>query len=511
MVIEKSEQKTEASEFFSQNLYQSTPEIDNQSAEFQNELREKVLNHYNNIYYSKEMDTKKPFWKKWQVMGSAALALVLTLTIGYVYTNQNNTKVENNENTKLALGAEIAYAEGDLEIEQSENVWSDVTANTSITEGSSFRIAGEGRAIFNLDDGSSVRLASDSGVTFTSLNPHDIVITNDNGEIYTRVVKAERSFAVVTPDATYKSLGTAYKTVNTKNLKGVYVYHSDVEVKLSDKDVVVKEGKKYLLKASKESDSKKLIQISDKEIKDDFVQWNKEQDSKEFSDQLGVLAKKPTTTQTTETKPAENVQENDKEEEPSEPAPSTGGISLSSATGFTGKFKVQWTVNNLDVSGGFKVVYNKTGAPSYPYDSPTYLDGSQRSATISGLSAGTYYVKVCRYTGSGCDSYSNQGTVTVTADVPYTPLSSINLSAGTGGVVNWSVAYQPKYGYKLVWSTTSGPVYPGSSASFYEPHKTSGDITWSGATAGNTYFVRICEYMNNGTCGVYSNEIQVTL
>jgi len=39
--------------------------------------------------------------------------------------------------------------------------------------------------------------------------------------VYARVVKAERSFTVAVDEVKYKSLGTAYKTINKETQKGV--------------------------------------------------------------------------------------------------------------------------------------------------------------------------------------------------------------------------------------------------------------------------------------------------
>lgn len=80
----------------------------------------------------------------------------------------------------------------------------------------------------------------------------------------------------------------------------------------------------------------------------------------------------------------------------------------------TGATSVAWTVSNLDTPNGFKVVWSKNSGPTYPTRSGDkyHYDSNESARNFSGLSAfkgeGYYYVRVCRYTGGGCDNYSNQ-------------------------------------------------------------------------------------------------------
>ncbi len=59
---------------------------------------------------------------------------------------------------------------------------------------------------------------------------------------------------------------------------------------------------------------------------------------------------------------------------------------------------------------GFKLVLNTTGSPTYPNDSKQYISGTSTTMP-SGLTTGTsYFVRVCKYTGSSCVDYSNEVT-----------------------------------------------------------------------------------------------------
>ena len=77
-----------------------------------------------------------------------------------------------------------------------DGVWQELKTSDNVEQGNIVRVNGDGKAIISLDDGSAIRLGKDSRVKLTSLDPNSIEIANEAGEIYTRVVKADRSFMV---------------------------------------------------------------------------------------------------------------------------------------------------------------------------------------------------------------------------------------------------------------------------------------------------------------------------
>lgn len=504
-VVEKP--KKDASRFFAENsVKESHVEQSPRTNAFQDILRQEVFQQYTNFYDSKKMENK-PLWRKWQFLAAGTFAFVVVATGLAAVTLTGN-------GSEKKLSAEVAYVEGDFEYLQDGDVWADASQDMTIVEGDSVRISGEGRAIINLDDGSSVRLASDSTVKLSSMDPENIVISNEEGEVYTRVVKADRSFKVETGDTYFESLGTAYKTINTEDKNGVFVYHSEVAVKDSaDDKVVVKEGSKYFVKNDSE-DEKEVIKLTEKDIEDEFTQWNKEQDEKEFKDELGVLSDKGSVegeTEETDKEDEEAKEEQDKEDDKvatSENKPKTNNtapttqsasISLSSVTPHSyGKFKVQWNASG-DTSQGFKVIYNTGGNPSYPNDNPVYIgDSGQRSATVSGLAAGTYYVRVCRYTGSGCDSYSNQMQVTVESQPS---ISSVSVSYSSGKLTWTTNTGTTGNGFKIVKNDVGTPTYPDNAISY---------IDGFNFTPTENGFYRICAWDGGSGCTAYSNQIEVT-
>ena len=89
------------------------------------------------------------------------------------------------------------------------------------------------------------------------------------------------------------------------------------------------------------------------------------------------------------------------------------------------------------------------------------------------------------------------GTITLIADGTKVKWTSVGVAAG---------------GFKLIWSKNTGPIYPprdGDRAEYQSPGA-SGYAMPSALSGAGTYYVRVCEFTGSG-CGVYSNEVMVTL
>ena len=99
------------------------------------------------------------------------------------------------------------------------------------------------------------------------------------------------------------------------------------------------------------------------------------------------------------------------------------------------------------------------------------------------------------------ETTSNAGTVT-----------SIALEVKLGNVVRWSSVGYSKEGFKIVWSKNPNPTYPtrDNDKYFYASDTGSSSATLDAFNGAGTYYARVCEYLG-GSCGVYSNEITVSL
>ncbi|MFZ2072648.1 MAG: peptidoglycan-binding domain-containing protein [Minisyncoccia bacterium] len=90
-------------------------------------------------------------------------------------------------------------------------------------------------------------------------------------------------------------------------------------------------------------------------------------------------------------------------------------------------------------------------------------------------------------------------------------VSSINLK-NEGKYMSWSAVGYSKNGFKIVWSKNATPTYPTRDGDKYiylsDPSAIS--TTLDAFNGSGMYYARVCEYLG-GSCGVYSNQIQVSL
>ncbi len=76
-------------------------------------------------------------------------------------------------------------------------------------------------------------------------------------------------------------------------------------------------------------------------------------------------------------------------------------------------------------------------------------------------------------------------------------------------VLDWMVdGMEAPMGFKVLYAKEANPVYPGNQYHYLSDAQVRSDY-WKGLSAG-TYHFRVCEY-RGGACGVYSNDVQVTI
>jgi len=431
------------------------------------------------------MSTSKP-----KGFFSIILVLIIGITAAVLFLRQDKP-AEEQQTADTAFGGEIIFTQGTVERGRPDGDWQRVNEGTSLEEGDSVEVMDNGKAIVKLDDGSVVRLNENSSLTLTSLDPNHIIITNNKGELYSRVVKLDRTFQVQAGKVTYESMGTAYKTIKTEKENGVEVYESKVKVINGTIDVEVEEGNKYYDAKTGDFDSVRVVlPITEADLEDDFTAWNLEKDTD--------IAVTPT------------EQEEEKED---------AKITLVA----TEDGAISWETN-IESEKGFKVVWSKSQNPTYPTrasDKYQYFsEPSTRSAKIDAFNGtARYYVRVCEYLGGECGTYSNEATVNLTeektdkeegkkdevkdndekeekdTDEANKGVSKINLSA-SGANLSWGTTGTSEKGFKIVWSKTQGPTYPTRSTDKYKylSSSNSSAYTITPFDGDGTYYVRVCEY-----------------
>jgi len=429
------------------------------------------------------------------------IILAIIISGGCYYWVSNNNSVVQNSTTET-IGAQIVWVEGGVEYKQGEGDWKRASADINLKEGDSVETLADGRAIINFDDGSAIRLDNKSTVVITSLKPEHITIKNEAGQIYSRIVKSTRIFDVQAYDVVYESLGTAYKTINKEGQKGVEVYESKVKVIDKDKkETIVEEGNKYLLENKADATvENKLVMITDADMaKDEFIVWNKEQDNKIIDSETDVVTVK------------------DEEPEPEQPAATEAKITLVAIKVDSG-LKFNWTVNGVNADQGFKLVRSTAINPVYPGNDYQYLTNKDQRTYTWGIKDGkTYYFRICQYLGGKCGVYSNNVKITAPLvekiiENPTGAVNSITLSAASGNKVLWTTNGISEQGFKIVWSKNSGPTYPCRDGDKYNylSDSSASNSSLDAFDGVGTYYVRVCEYLG-GKCGVYSNQIIITL
>jgi len=90
-------------------------------------------------------------------------------------------------------------------------------------------------------------------------------------------------------------------------------------------------------------------------------------------------------------------------------------------------------------------------------------------------------------------------------------VKSITLT-GSSSQIKWTTDGYSASGFKIVWSKNQGPTYPLRSGDQYHYYgeSTAQADELTPFDGDGVYYVRVCEYLG-GKCGLYSNEIKVTL
>lgn len=436
------------------------------------------------------------------IIGGSALVLVAgaTAIMLWPHSAQAPETAQTQQLQVKELGVAVGLTEGLVQFSEDATTWQDITVDTDLHEGDSVRTATDGRVVLLIDDGSAIRLNSNSEVTLTNLNVDNVVITNTTGTVYNRVVASEtRQYSVKVDDETYKAIGTAYRTFNEENKKGVEVFQSTVAANKENKDVP--EGNYYFIKHEQADKQGAVLALDIEALKnDDFIKWNSEQDKKvaEYADKLGILDElsKPAPTPPPTPTPTPKT---------STPA---AGITLSGkASEYSAVFS--WKSSGVDTAKGFKLVRSsKTTTPTYPDNSVAYIDAGKTSYTLFVGDDTTYHYRICAYREKTCESYSNTVSIATQKKVKAAVEPGAVTLALNGASLSWTIQGTAPHGYKVVVGTSTDPSY-GNNYKKYFTEQTYYDLPAGDFTPGTPYYVKVCKYSDSG-CTDYSNEVVYT-
>jgi len=454
--------------------------------QFKDQLREKLYKEYlDNISNSHNM-TEEQKKKSSQllriglsVFGAMSVMAIAIFAVGTYLFPKTDT-----ERKEVKLASAVVFVEGDVtakfDTDQAEEVdWVDTVAGDVLEEGDYIKTGADSKVILQLDNGSVVRLNANSEIELKDMSPTSIVIAQITGESYNRVVKSETStHTVVSGDVSARALGTAY--LFRKNADGVdvLVYESKVLVKTATEEKEVSAMDKGVVK----EEVVEVKEMVENEYKNEFVNWNQEKDGDDGFDKNDITAPVVTIT-----------------------SPKDGSTVKDASVVVEGKV--------VDADSALKkVIVN--GTKYY-----TMTDGYGFDAAT-----GTFKVKVTLKEGSntvsvtGYDEYWNNSkkSVTVTYEKEVVVTNSLyisSISSPSAGKVslNWRMTgYTAPHGFKVVYSKSKNPTYPGSSYKYYSSSaQRSASFDISG-DAG-TYYFRVCIYNGNGACTYYTPNKTVTI
>lgn len=370
-----------------------------------------------------------------------------------------------------------------------------LTEGDEIMEGDILETDADSRLVISFDEGSVLRLDSDSRADLSSLLAALMTINLEKGTVFARVQSdLDHQFRILAGDYTINSQGTAFAVENESEVK-VIVFESKVKVLGENTDIEVGENQEWTRTQTQ------AVAVNTTTASKEFYQWSLQEEKLAL---VASATKAPV--QKTPVEPTAAVQT----------APA-GTIALNAQAFEPGGVYLTWNAG-LEAPEGFIVVRGLEPNPVYP--GGDYKTAAAGSAQLKwGIADGkTWHFRVCRLSNGACDLYSNNVTVTAPLKPSPTPMVSqvqgITLAAtkssASSASLSWSVTSTSAMGYKIVWGLTSGPTYPNKTGenNFYQSNPNTLTHMVEGLQAGNTYFFRVCEYLN-GKCGTYSNEVSL--
>lgn len=202
---------------------------------------------------------------------------------------------------------------------------------------------------------------------------------------------------------------------------------------------------------------------------------------------------------------------------------SLGEIDLSAKVE-SGGVRLSWSVNGQ--VDGFKVVGSLKENPTYPEDKYYYVRGDKRSFFWGVDDGREWHFRVCSFVKGECRKYSNEVVVKTMKPAEKSTenangyaddmVKSIKVSLEKVDServrVKWVVEGKAERGFKVIWSKNPNPEYPtreGDYFHFVKGGEAREEVIKTGS--GHLYHVRVCNYLGEGKCGTYSEDVAIQM
>ena len=412
-----------------------------------------------------------------------------------------------------SLTAAISFTLGDVEIWEGDR-WMPVVPGLEIGNQRQIRTGEDAKAILQFEDGSAMRIDENTHVILESADQSEIILQQIIGKSYSRVNKSSvLAYTVRSNNTETTAMGTAFTIEVTpeQNLK-IKALESNVKISLIDPDThieqEVREGEEALVQYAEASVLPPVVnEIYPAELADEFIAWNRQQDIG-ANQPLGRLADlEPPSLAITNPRNGATIEAE---------SIAIAGISEPGASIFVnnelaenkdGYFEQEFILADGDNIFEIKTVDragNETRAVIKiirPQQTPTHVAAAEIAPTVPQKEAPTAapIIKEAEKVYEAAEESPAGKAITLNG-----------LPNDRGVYLTWIVdGFKPTYGFLILRSKNPGISYPGTESTHF-PYSY-GRRYFQPLIEPGRYYIKICEYRDDGSCGAYSNEITVDI
>lgn len=472
---------------------------------FSETLKEKLYYDWARNKQNAPLKKNVPILKYATSFAFTVASLILMFYFGMLYVNApdsparvvNLTDTPNLENLVQPINAQLTYVSGRVEVWENGQ-WVTAPSGLIISADRQIRTTSEARAILEFGDGSALRLDHDTHVIIERSDTRNIIIQQIIGKSYSRVNKSSAlTYLVRSLNTETTALGTAF-TIEIDNFEKVKVkvLESAVKISLIREDVIKEEevnaGQEVLVDTNKPAEESTFVQkIDQSALQSDFFAWNREEDRIK-NQPLGEL------------------------EDISPPFllithPANGTLMETETVHLVGK-----TEKSASILINGQISDNRDGA--FEKDINLNIgDNIVEVVSTDDVGNATYAAILIKRVEVN-ESIKDPVNIPV-INKPATPtIEETDNANGTielysvpkknGTYLTWvTKGIDAPYGYMIMVDDKPEIQYP-SDYNYHFPYSY-GRHYFQTINEPGTYYLRICEYEKNGSCGIYSNVVTV--